>query len=150
MLTYVYTNLWLLWLIISFVCLIVELSSGDFYFVCFALGALVSIIFAAFDAPFIAQLLAWVIASVFCLVFVRPSLVRRLHNKKERKSNADALMGRQGRVVETIQAGGFGRVQIDGDIWKAVTKGDADIPEGSNVVVIDRASTIITVELLKN
>ena len=41
-------------------------------------------------------------------------------------------------------------MQIDGDIWKAVTKADADIPEGSNVVVIDRASTIITVELLKN
>jgi membrane protein implicated in regulation of membrane protease activity len=57
-------------------------------------------------------------------------------------------MGRQGRVVETVQAGGFGRVQIDGDIWKAVTKGDIDIPEGTNVVVVDRASTIITVEIL--
>ena len=46
-------------------------------------------------------------------------------------------------------AGGFGRVQIDGDIWKAVTKGDADIPEGSNVTVVDRESTIITVEIIK-
>jgi membrane protein implicated in regulation of membrane protease activity len=50
-------------------------------------------------------------------------------------------------VVETIQTGGFGRVQIDGDIWKAETKGDTDIPEGSNVVVVDRASTIITVKI---
>ena len=64
-----------------------------------------------------------------------------------RWSNADALLGRHGKVVETIQAGGFGRVQIDGDIWKAETKGDADIPEGSNVVVVDRASTIITVKI---
>jgi membrane-bound ClpP family serine protease len=39
-------------------------------------------------------------------------------------------------------------VQIDGDIWKAVTLGEVDIPEGSNVTVIDRASTIITVEIL--
>ena len=64
-------------------------------------------------------------------------------------SNADALMGRQGRVVETVKAGGYGRVQIDGDIWKAVTLGEQDIPEGKNVIVVDRASTIITVELQK-
>jgi membrane protein implicated in regulation of membrane protease activity len=145
MLTYVYTNLWLLWLIISFVCLIVELSSGDFYFVCFALGALVSLIFAAFDAPFIAQLLAWVIASVFCLVFVRPSLVRRLHNKKERKSNADALIGRQAKVIEAIPADGYGYVQIDGDQWRAVSIGNTEIPLNATVTVMERNSIILTV-----
>ena len=66
--------------------------------------------------------------------------------KDQRVSNADALLGRQGRVVETVKAGGYGRVQIDGDIWKAVTLGEKDIPEGSNVIVTDRASTIITVK----
>ncbi len=145
MLTYFYTNLWLLWLIVSFVCLIVELSSGDFYFVCFALGALVSIIFAAFDAPFIAQLLAWVIASVLCLVFVRPSLVRRLHNKAERKSNADALIGRQAKVTEAIPADGYGYVQIDGDLWRAVSADNAEITVGTIVKVIERNSIILTV-----
>lgn len=148
MLTYVYTNLWLLWLIISFVCLIVELSSGDFYFVCFALGTLVSIIFAAFDAPFIAQLLAWVIASVFCLVFVRPSLVRRLHNKAERKSNADALIGRQAKVIESIPADGYGYVQIDGDQWRAISADKAEIAVGTTVSVIERNSIILTVTSL--
>ena len=145
MLTYFYTNLWLLWLIVSFVCLIVELSSGDFYFVCFALGALVSIFFAAFNAPFIAQLLAWVIASVLCLVFVRPSLVRRLHNKAERKSNADALIGRQAKVTEAIPADGYGYVQIDGDLWRAVSADNAEITVGTIVKVIERNSIILTV-----
>ena len=145
MLTYFYTNLWLLWLIVSFVWLIVELSSGDFYFVWFALGALVSIIFAAFDAPFIAQLLAWVIASVLCLVFVRPSLVRRLHNKAERKSNADALIGRQAKVTEAIPADGYGYVQIDGDLWRAVSADTAEITVGTLVKVIERNSIILTV-----
>jgi membrane protein implicated in regulation of membrane protease activity len=59
-------------------------------------------------------------------------------------------MGRQGRVVETIKADGFGRVQIDGDIWKAVTNEPQDIPEGTNVLVVGRESTIITVESIKN
>ena len=58
-------------------------------------------------------------------------------------------MGRQGRVVETVKADGFGRVQIDGDIWKAVTNEDADIPADTNVRVVGRESTIITVEKIK-
>ena len=51
-------------------------------------------------------------------------------------------------MVETVKAGGYGRVQIDGDVWKAVTRGAADIPEGANVTVTDRQSTIITVEII--
>ena len=89
--------------------------------------------------------------TLISLFWVRPFAKRYLRKGEDpRVSNADALMGRQGRVVETIKAGGFGRVQIDGDIWKAVTKADADIPEGTNVVVIDRASTIITVKDIKD
>ena len=95
------------------------------------------------------QLFAFAVFTVLALVYVRPFAKRYLHKGEDsRVSNADALMGRQGRVVETVKAGGFGRVQIDGDIWKAVTNGEADIPEGSPVVVIDRASTIITVKTL--
>ncbi|MBO7052329.1 MAG: NfeD family protein [Prevotella sp.] len=145
MLTFFSTNLWLLWLIVSLTCLVIELSSGDFYFICFSLGALVSIIFAACDAPFIAQLLSWVIASVLCLVFVRPSLVKRLHNRKERKSNADALIGRSGKVTTTIPADGYGYVQIDGDQWRSLSADGTEIPVGTIVSVVSRDSIILTV-----
>ena len=36
------SNLWLIWVIISIVCLILELSSGDFFILCFAIGAAAS------------------------------------------------------------------------------------------------------------
>lgn len=146
MLTFVYTNLWLFWLIVSLACLIIEVSSGDFFFVCFALGALASLVCAIFDVPFIAQLLVWVVASIFCLVFVRPSLVRRLHDKKERKSNADALIGRTGTVTETIPANGHGYVQIDGDQWRSLSADGIEIPIGANVTVVSRDSIILTVK----
>ena len=146
MLTFVYTNLWLFWLIVSLACLIIEVSSGDFFFVCFALGALASLVCAIFDVPFIAQLLVWVVASIFCLVFVRPSLVRRLHDKKERKSNADALIGRTGTVTETIPANGHGYVQIDSDQWRSLSADGIEIPIGTNVTVVSRDSIILTVK----
>jgi membrane protein implicated in regulation of membrane protease activity len=73
--------------------------------------------------------------------------VKYLHkNADERVSNADALMGRIGRVSETIEAEGYGRVAIDGDDWKAVSANGGRIEKGANVKVVGRDSIIITVE----
>lgn len=142
-------NLWKMWAVVAIICLILELTAGDFFLICFAIGA----VGAAVDAGLLgngiyAQLFVFVVITLLCLFYVRPFAKRYLRKGEDKRvSNADALLGRQGRVVETIEAGGFGRVQIDGDIWKAVTRGEADIPEGSNVTVVDRESTIITVKL---
>ena len=149
MIDYIMQNLWQMWAVVAIICLILELTAGDFFLICFAIGA----VGAAVDAGLLgngiyAQLFVFVVITLLCLFYVRPLAKRYLRKGGDKRvSNADALLGRQGRVVETIEAGGFGRVQIDGDIWKAVTRGEADIPEGSNVTVVDRESTIITVKL---
>ena len=141
--------MWQVWAVVAVICLILELMAGDFFIICFSIGAVGGLLTALLSDSLYLQLFAFAVFTVLALVYVRPFAKRYLHKGEDsRVSNADALMGRQGRVVETVKAGGFGRVQIDGDIWKAVTNGEADIPEGSPVVVIDRASTIITVKTL--
>ena len=148
MLAYILENMWQVWAVVAVICLILELMAGDFFIICFSIGAVGGLLTALLSDSLYLQLFAFAVFTVLALVYVRPFAKRYLHKGEDsRVSNADALMGRQGRVVETVKAGGFGRVQIDGDIWKAVTRGEADIPEGSTVVVIDRASTIITVEI---
>lgn len=149
MLAYILENMWQVWAVVAVICLILELMAGDFFIICFSIGAVGGLLIALLSDSLYLQLFAFAVFTVLALVYVRPFAKRYLHKGEDsRVSNADALMGRQGRVVETVKAGGFGRVQIDGDIWKAVTNGEADIPEGSPVVVIDRASTIITVKTL--
>lgn len=149
MLAYIIENMWQVWAVVAVICLILELMAGDFFIICFSIGAVGGLLTALLSDSLYLQLFAFAVFTVLALVYVRPFAKRYLHKGEDsRVSNADALMGRQGRVVETVKAGGFGRVQIDGDIWKAVTNGEADIPEGSPVVVIDRASTIITVKTL--
>ena len=138
-----------MWAVVAVVCLILELMAGDFFIICFSIGAVFAAIAAAFGLGFYSQLVAFAVFTLISLFWVRPFAKRYLRKGEDRRvSNADALLGRQGRVVETVEADGFGRVQIDGDVWKAVTKESADIPEGSNVRVIDRESTIITVETI--
>ena len=131
------------------ICLILEMTAGDFFIICFSIGAVFAAITALVGGNIYWQLLLFAVFTLISLFWVRPFAQRYLHKGEDnRVSNADALMGRQGRVVEAVKADGFGRVQIDGDIWKAVTNEPQDIPAGKNVRVVGRESTIITVETL--
>ena len=149
MIEFLTSNMWQMWAILAVLCLILELTAGDFFVICFAIGALFACLGSVLGLGIYLQLAVFAVFSLACLFWVRPFARRYLHKGEDRRiSNADALMGRQGKVVETVKAGDFGRVQIDGDIWKAVTDGDTDIPEGAAVCVVGRESTIITVEKL--
>lgn len=147
MIDYFAANLWQMWALLAIICLIIELSNGDFYVMCFAIGAGVTAIISAFGLGFYGQLLVFAVASVLCIFFVRPFALKYLHGKREeRLSNADALIGRIGRVSEPIEAGGFGRVAIDGDDWKAVSADGSAIEQGQSVCIVGRESIILTVE----
>ena len=98
MIEYLAQHLWQMWAVVAVVCLILELTAGDFFIICFSIGSVFAAITAALGGGIYLQLLMFA-----------------------------------------------GRVQIDGDIWKAVTNEPADIPEGRNVRVVGRESTIITV-----
>ena len=149
MIEYLAQHLWQMWAVIAVVCLILELMAGDFFIICFSIGAVFAAITAAVGGGIYLQLLMFAVFTLISLFWVRPFAQRYLHKGEDnRVSNADALMFRQGRVVEPVKADSFGRVQIDGDIWKAVTNETQDIPEGTNVRVVGRESTIITVETI--
>ena len=146
MIEYFSNNLWQFWAIICIVGLILELSSGDFFIMCFAIGAFSSTIASLCGVGFVAQIIIFAIASALSLWLVRPAMLKWLHKgKKERLSNADALIGREGRVSEDITEGGHGRVAIDGDDWKAVSKHGQAIASGTKVRVVGRESIILTV-----
>ena len=147
MIEYFLANMWQLWAVVAIVCLILELSSGDFFIICFSIGAVFAVISAALGLSVYWQIALFAAFSAIAIFTVRPIALRYLHkNEPNKPSNADALLGRTGKVTEAITVGGNGYVQIDGDLWKAIS--NADIPVGTTVRVIGRESTIITVETL--
>ena len=149
MIEYLLANMWQIWAVIAIVCLILELSSGDFFIICFSIGAVFAIIGAVCGLSVYWQIFIFAIFSLLSVLFVRPVALRWLHkNEPNKPSNADALIGRTGKVTETMPAGDNGYVQIDGDLWKAVSNSDTEIAVGTTVRVIGRESTIITVETL--
>lgn len=147
MIDYLSENLWLLWTLICVLALILEVSSGTFYLLCFAVGAAVAIVSSFFAIPLWAQVLVFVIFSCLCVFCVRPFVVKYLHtDRRNRKSNADALLGREGVVIESITVEKPGYVRIDGDEWRAVSKDGNNINKGAIVKVVARESIVLTVE----
>ena len=147
MIDYFSQHLWQLWTLIGVICLILELTSGDFFIMCFSIGAFVTALVAAFGTSFTVQLIVFAIASLLCLLFVRPLALKYFHRKDpDRLSNVDAMVGRRGVVTETIPERGHGRVKIDGDSWKACGVDDLAIAKGTRVEVTEINSIIITVK----
>lgn len=146
MLDYISSNLWQLWTVIAVVCLIMELVSGGFFIICFSVGAVAAAV-TTIIGGLGWQVLAFVVFSALSIFLVRPFALKYLHDDKPIPvSNADAIIGRVGRVSETIVAGHFGRVAIDGDDWKAQASTTlVDIPVGALVKVTGRESIIIDV-----
>lgn len=148
MIDYISQNLWLFWTIVTILCLIMELASGDFYVTCFAIGAIVGIVVAGVGLPFWGQVVAWAVCSVLSIRLVRPRILKAMRQGgDDRKSNADALEDRIGEVSERIPQGGYGRVKIDGDDWKALSPtANCDLERGEKVRVVGRESIILKVE----
>lgn len=141
------SNMWLIWVIASILCLILELSSGDFFILCFAIGSIVAAIVAGCGANLSWQIVAFAVCSALSLLLVRPALLKRLHKpQNERLSNAEALIGRTGRVSQSIEDNGFGRVAIDGDDWKARSLDGKAIATNQQVRIVDMESIILVVE----
>lgn len=150
MMEYLAANTWQVWAVVAVLGLILELSSGDFFILCFAIGAVGAAVVSPFAGIYV-QLVVFAAVTAFSIFLVRPIALRYLHRGEDRRvSNADALMGQKGTVSEAIKAGGYGRVAIAGDVWKAVAAGPEEIPQGTRVRVVGRESIIITVEKIIN
>lgn len=147
MIEYFQANLWQFWTLVGLICLILELTSGDFFIMCFSIGAFVTAVVAAFVPSFTVQIIVFAVASLLCLLFVRPIALKYFHRKDpNRPSNVDAMVGRQGFVTEEIPSQGYGRVKIDGDSWKACGLNNVSIEKDTRVEVTAIDSTIITVK----
>lgn len=146
MIDYLTSHLWLLWLIVSMVLLIIELGFGDFFVTCFAIGALCAMVTSFFPVPFWLQVVVFALCGAASVYLIRPKLLKTLRASGEkRESNADALIGRTGILVEPIAANGSGYVKIDGDEWKAVTEDGAPLEKGTRVRIKKMDSIIATV-----
>ena len=145
-------NPYYIWLILAVLFVVVEIFTAGFFYACFAVGALSAMVTgfitkAALGAS--AYGLVWQIV-VFCvisvaLIPVSKTFARRISDNSVPQAGADALIGLQGTVIETINpVEDVGKVKVDGQVWRAVAPEIID--SGSTVKVTDVRGAKLTVE----
>jgi len=127
--------LWLVFVIVGLLFVLLELIVGvetglDLVFIgsAFILGGLAT-------WPFYSWLLTLIVTSVICIAYV--ALGRRYVHRwtlvRKAKTNIDAIIGRQGIVLENIAKNTDGLVKVGNERWRA--RAEEDIKEGEEIVV---------------
>ena len=91
MIDYFASHLWQLWALVSFICLILELTNGDFFIMCFAIGGVCAAIASALGVGFYGGLLVFAICSVLSLWLVRPTALKYLHKNADERARPSRL-----------------------------------------------------------
>lgn len=139
-------GLWQYWVIAGFAALVVEIVTTGFFMACLGIGAFLAGLFALWHAPIAAQALSFAVGSGLSLLLVRPLLARSLASRGA-ATNVDALVGKSGRVVESIDPlQDRGRVLVDGEDWWATSLDRSDIAVDERVRIIQVDGSRLVVE----
>ncbi|HWM17814.1 MAG TPA: NfeD family protein [Microbacterium sp.] len=140
---------WIVWLILIFVCVIIELLTLEFTFLMVAFGSVAGLGSYLLGWEWWAQILTAAAVSVLLLLTIRPVLLRYMRKGEDpTPSNIAALDGMSGRVVSPI-GDTTGLVKLaNGETWTArLAPGSSPttVETGASVrvVLVDGATVVI-------
>jgi len=123
-----------LWIIAAVILIIIEALTLGLNTIWFAGGALVAAFSTLFTDSIYIQIVIFVVVSIVLLYSTKP-LKGKLKIGNE-KTNAEALVGTTGFVVETITPQAFGQVKVSGQPWTAMSANPNETIEAGEEVTI--------------
>lgn len=130
-------DIWQVWVIAGVAMLGLEMFAPGFVLALLGVAALVTSVFAAYGTTLNTQLLSFAVVTAALTLGVRPLILRYFHRRVPGGStNAGALIGRTGRVLEPVDdCAGTGRIKLGSEEWKAISARALVLPLGARVVV---------------
>ncbi len=130
-----------MWLILTFVCIVLELLTTGIFFILFALGTLFAFIASFFSVSVTNQVVVFAAVTLLCLLFLRPFVRRWLHLDGSGGAGSvpdyiEQNIGLEAPVTEEIVAGGKGQIRIGTEIWTARAVDNRGIARGRTVRVV--------------
>ena len=124
------------WLIVGVIFAVSEALTVGLVTIWFAGGAVVALIAALLGAGIPVQIVLFLLVSIGLLVTTRKIFVNKLQTGKT-KTNVDALIGEEAKVLTAIKPFEPGSVKLKGQEWTAVAKDDTlTIASGDVVKVV--------------
>lgn len=109
----------IVWLVLVVVFILLEGMTTTLISVWFCLGSIVALIVSlALPGMIVLQIALFLIVSIIAILALRP-FAKKIMGNRQVATNADANIGKVGRVVNEIQPDRFGRVKLEGLEWTA-------------------------------
>ena len=140
---------WHVLVTIGIIAFIIEIFTAGFISGSIGIGFLFSAIGNYLGLVIEWQILMFAFGVSLTYFLVRPIITKYGYRNNKIKTNQDALINKKGTVTQEINPlKNTGRVSIDGDDWKALTKTGEIIKIGTIVKVVAIDSIILFVEPL--
>ena len=114
------------WLGIAIVALIIELNTTDLSSIWATVGGTITAIVAIWCHIIWIQIIIFLVISILGILLIRP-YVKRYVKRNEIETNVDSLIGKKAICVDDIGPDNIGACKIDGKIWSAIAKDEANI-----------------------
>ncbi len=125
------------WLGIVVVTAIVEFITLDMTSIWFTAGAVIPFILSAIGGVYwVIQVVLFVVLSCLFIFMLRPITKKYLLRNANFKSNTDALIGKQLRMLSGCDFETNGTVKVSGVVWSAIDKDNGVIETDSVVKVV--------------
>lgn len=112
------------WLVLTILCIIVEIATVGLVSLWFAGGALIACFLDMANIHVIVQVIVFFIVSLLLLLVTRP-LAKKCLNKNRTKTNYEGIIGKVVRVTEKIDNfNGTGAALVNGQEWTARSESD--------------------------
>jgi len=121
-------NLPWFWVVVMLVCIVIESLTVTLTTVWFAAGAFVTVFISMTPLAFRWQLLLFMTVSFPLLFQTRTAAVRKLLQKKNQRTNVDALIGMEVLLTKKITEFEKGEIRCDGKMWSAQSADGTGIP----------------------
>mgnify|MGYP000955232811 CR=1 FL=1 len=132
------------WLIVAVVAGIFEAATVGLVSIWFSIGALVTMLPAAFGIGFNFQIIVFIAASVVAMIFTRPFLKNILHVEKT-PTNADLVIGQKGVVVSPVD-NILEKGRVLANEWAARSADGTKLDKGAVVLVKELRGVKLIVE----
>jgi len=138
-----------IWLIVAVVAMVVEFITSEMVSIWFVGGAILGMVLDAVGVVWYVQLICVVVLSLVLLIAFR-KLALKLLAKNDGKTNADAVIGKEFRLIDGIDFDNFGTIKVNGVVWTVIAKEEgAVIKSGAQVKVVELKGNKYVVEEVK-
>lgn len=140
-------EVWHIIVTLGILAFIIEIFTAGFVAGSVGIGLVLAAVANYFGLDVKWQILTFAVGVALTYFLIRPVMLKFGYQKKEVKTNLDALIDRKCIVIEEINSeNNTGHVKIDGDEWQARNTVNEVIKKGSEVKVVYIESIVLFVK----